>query len=193
MAWAIHYLHPFDRRLVTRRDYSDSSGIMRAKVRIEGRRENKGGIFWTCLEYGSMGWAIGSAIGTAMACADSPVVCITGDGSMLMSGGDVTVALQQKLKVIFLILNDSEYGMVKHGQNLGTGESIGYQLPPVDFVKWGESLGISAYCVKSSTDLLALDYDLMTSRDGPTILDVYIDPEEVPPLQSRLQSLGSLD
>ncbi|MBT8125126.1 MAG: thiamine pyrophosphate-binding protein, partial [Gammaproteobacteria bacterium] len=72
MAWSIHYLHPYDRRLAGSRD------------------DDHGGLFWTCLEFGSMGWAIGSSIGTSLANNKHPVVCLTGDGSMLMYGGDVT-------------------------------------------------------------------------------------------------------
>ena len=83
MAWSIHYLHPYDRR-------------------VAGSREDEHGrLFWTCLEFGSMGWAIGSSIGTSLANNNHPVVCLTGDGSMLMYGGEVTVALQEKLPVFF--------------------------------------------------------------------------------------------
>ena len=65
-----------------------------------------------------MGWAIGSAVGTSMALDNTPVVCITGDGSWLMSGQELTVAIEEQLTVIFVILNDHAYGMVKHGQML---------------------------------------------------------------------------
>tara|TARA_R110002049_G_scaffold182042_1_gene349737 strand:+ start:12097 stop:14037 length:1941 start_codon:yes stop_codon:yes gene_type:complete len=192
MAWSIHYLHPHDRRVGNRRDTFEIDSLNQS-TRRSGRRETSGGIFWTCLEFGSMGWAIGSSIGTALACPNSPTVCITGDGSMLMSGGDVTVALQEKLNIVFIILNDSEYGMVKHGQRLGSGESIGFTLPNVDFVKWGQSMGISGYSIHSPEDLEKLDIARILSETGPKIFDVYVDPEEVPPIKNRLQALGTVD
>ncbi len=173
MAWSIHYLHPYDRRLAGSRD------------------DDHGGLFWTCLEFGSMGWAIGSSIGTSLANNKHPVVCLTGDGSMLMYGGDVTVALQEKLPVFFIILNDSEYGMVKQGQNLGGGEHIGYELPKIDFVQYAESMGITTRLINSIEDLKNLNIkELMTN--GPVIFDVRIDKEEVPPINSRLKALGTL-
>ncbi|MDH3609670.1 MAG: thiamine pyrophosphate-binding protein [Gammaproteobacteria bacterium] len=172
MAWSIHYLHPYDRR-------------------VAGSRDEHGGLFWTCLEFGSMGWAIGSSIGTSLANKDRPVVCLTGDGAMLMFGGEVTVALQEKLPVFFIILNDSEYGMVKHGQAIGAGEPIGYELPKIDFVKYADSMGITSRLIKSVEDLKNLNIkDLMA--DGPVVLDVRIDKEEVPPINSRLKALGTL-
>ena len=192
MAWSIHYLHPHDRRLGNRRSRS-SEGRSDSTQRRQGRRDSHGGIFWTCLEFGSMGWAIGSAIGTALARPNTPTVCITGDGSVLMSGGDITVALQEQLNIVFVILNDSEYGMVKHGQRLGSGEPIGYTLPEIDFVKWAESMSIDAYKITSSAELEELDWPSIVAQPGPIILDVMIDREEVPPIQNRIQALGALE
>lgn len=171
MAWSIHYLHPYDRRLA-------------------GSRHEHGGLFWTCLEFGSMGWAIGSSIGTSLADIGRPVVCLTGDGSMLMYGGEVTVAIQEKLPVFFVILNDSEYGMVRHGQSLGDGEAIGYELPKINFVQYAESMGITARLIKSIGDLNKLNVkELM--QEGPVVLDVRIDKTEVPPINARLKALGA--
>ena len=192
MAWSIHYLHPHDRRVASRRDTLELDNVDQSNRR-SGRRETRGGIFWTCLEFGSMGWAIGSSIGTALACPQTPTVCITGDGAMLMSGGDITVALQEKLNVIFIVLNDAEYGMVKHGQRLGTGEPVGYKLPRINFVKWAKSMGIPGYYIHASRDLEKLDIEKIINKPGPKILDVYVDPEEVPPIKNRLQALGTVD
>ena len=187
MAWAIHYLHPHDRRLGNRRKQSSIQD--HHQVRRSGRRESFGGIFWTCLEYGSMGWAIGSSVGTAMARPEAPTVCITGDGSVLMSGGDITVAIQEQLNILFIILNDSEYGMVKHGQRLGSGEPIAFSLPKIDFALWAKSMGIEAFTIQSSQDLEQCDFEHFAQSSGPVILDVMVDPEEVPPIQNRIQAL----
>ena len=172
MAWSIHYLHPYDRR-------------------VAGSRDENGGIFWTCLEFGSMGWAIGSSIGTSLANKGRPVACLTGDGSMLMFGGDITVALQEKLPVVFIILNDSEYGMVKHGQKLGHAEKIGFELPAIDFVEFANSMGMNAVRVDTIDTLESLDIRELV-KDGPAVLDVYIDKNETPPMDNRLKALGTL-
>ncbi len=164
MVWSIHYLHP-----------------------------QQGSLLWSCLEYGSMGWAIGSSIGTALSSKNDPVVCITGDGSMLMSGGEVAVALQEQLNIVFLILNDAEYGLVKQGQRMGSGEPTAHTLIQVDFVKWGESMGVPGFHIKTVNDLENLDLVEILSRNGPAILDVYIDPEEIPPIRNRLQALGIIE
>ena len=165
-AWATHYLHPFDRRVV-------------------GKREVHGGLFKACLEFASMGWAIGSAIGAALAQPDSPVVCITGDGSVLMSGQELTVAVQEQLPVIFVILKDSGFGMVRHGQRLTGAEQIGVDMPHANFATMARALGADGYVVHSPDDLLGIDVKKICSQNKPTVLDVRIDQNEVPPIGLR--------
>ncbi|UTW46618.1 thiamine pyrophosphate-binding protein [bacterium SCSIO 12696] len=171
-AWATHYLHPFDRRIC-------------------GKRDAHGGLFRACLEFASMGWAIGSAVGAALARPESPVVCITGDGSLLMSGQEFTVAVQEKLPVIFVVLNDSGFGMVRHGQQLSGAEQIGVDIPPANFATMARSLGGDGYVVHSPQDLLNLDIDKICTQGQPTILDVRIDKSEIPPIGLRIESITS--
>lgn len=139
-----------------------------------------------------MGWAIGAAVGTSLGCPTNPVVCVTGDGSLLMSGQEITVAVQERLPVIFIVLNDSALGMVKHGQRLTGAESIGFELPAVDYCAFAKAMGAAAFTIRSLQDLLDLDVDAMCNRAGPTLLDARIDPEEVPPMTVRLRGLGVL-
>ena len=171
-AWATHYLHPYDRRMA-------------------GKRNANGGVFRATLDFASMGWAIGSAIGTALVQKGSPVVCITGDGSILMSGQEITVAIQEELPVIFVILNDSGYGMVKHGQRMTGAEEIGVDMPKTDFASFGRAMGAEGHVIHSPQDLLALDIQQICSRKGPTVLDVRIDAEEIPPIGLRTSVLAS--
>jgi len=171
-AWAVHYLHHFDRRVAD----SNSSG---------------GGSFRVCMEFASMGWAIGAAVGTALGKPGNPVVCITGDGSLLMNGQELTVAVSERLPVIFVVLNDSSLGMVKHGQRLANAESVGHELPPVDFCALAKAMGADAYCIRSPSELVALDIEEICTRAGPTLLDVRVDPEEVPPINTRMKILNS--
>ena len=169
-SWATHYLHPHDRR-------------------VSGRRDAKGGLFRASLNFAPMGWAIGSAIGTALARPDKPVVCITGDGSLLMNGQEITVAVEEKLPVVFVVLNDSAYGMVKHGQRLTGAEEIGSSLPVTNFAAFAEAMGVEGHVIYSAEDLQQLDSHALFKKQGPTLLDVRIDQNEAPPIGMRTQAL----
>lgn len=159
--WTTHYLHP-----------------------------KQAGHYHIGLGYGAMAWAIGASIGTALGCPDNPVVCITGDGSFLMSGLELTVAVQHKLPVIYVILNDQALGMVKHGQRLGGAEQIGYELPPVDFAAIARAVGAQAWTIRTPEEFRNLDFEAICTASKPTLLDVYIDAEEVPPMGDRMKTLA---
>jgi acetolactate synthase-1/2/3 large subunit len=183
VAWAIHYLHPLDRRLGERRQTNSERGSM--------RRKSTGGWLRVTMNFAPMGWAIGGAVGTAAANPDTPVVCITGDGSMLMNGQEISATVAERLTVIFVVLNDAALGMVKHGQRLAGAEPIAFELPPTDFAAMARALGAQAYTVRSPDDLSKLDMQAICDHKGPTLLDIHIDPEEVPPMNLRMRILGT--
>ncbi|GJI87383.1 thiamine pyrophosphate-binding protein [Duganella hordei] len=182
-AWAIHYLQPRDRRLGERRTGCGD------RPRELGKRQSTGGWLRLTSHFAPMGWAIGAAVGTAAGNPTAPVVCITGDGSMLMSGQELSVAVAEQQCVIFVILNDAALGMVKHGQRLGGGEQIAFALPQTDFAGLARALGGRGHTIRSAADLQALDIKAICNYPGPTLLDVQIDPDAIPPMGSRLKVL----
>ena len=109
-----------------------------------------------------------------------------------MSGQELTVAVQEQLPVIFVILNDAGLGMVKHGQRLAGAERIGYELPSVDYCAAARAMGAAAYVIRSPADLERLDVQAVCERAGPTLLDVRVDPEEVPPMEVRMRGLKAV-
>lgn len=143
----------------------------------------------TAMGFGSMAWALGAAIGTCLGSDKAPTICITGDGSYLMGGQEITVAIDQGLPLLVIILNDGALGMVKHGQMMGSAERIGHSLPAVNYAQLAESLGASGRRIETIDDLLELDFSAMFNASGPTILDVVIDGNEAPPMGERIKVL----
>ncbi|MEN6586081.1 MAG: thiamine pyrophosphate-binding protein [Sulfuricella sp.] len=189
-AWAIHWLELHDRRMLKERRMRVQAMQPDHAPRKE-RRTHRSGWLRVTMDFAPMGWAIGASVGTAMANPRCPVVCITGDGSFLMNGQEITVAQAQGATVLFVILNDGALGMVKHGQRLAGAERIGYELPEVDYRRMAEAMGIPAYVIHCAEDLDCLDMKAILRRKGPTLLDVRIDGEEIPPMNLRMQALGT--
>lgn len=184
MIWAVHYLQPRNRR-----------GVRAAQALPADRAEQRSGTAsWlrVMMDFAPMGWAIGAAVGIARGNPRCPVVCITGDGSYLMSGQEIGVAAAEGLTVVYVVLNDSAYGMVMHGQRLAQAEPIGFELPKVDFAALAQAMGVPGHVVQSPADLQALDFDALLTRRGPTLIDVRIDRDEVPPMIQRLKALGAV-
>jgi acetolactate synthase I/II/III large subunit len=160
-AWATHYL--------TR---SDSEGFYRI-----------------AMGYGSMTWAIGASVGSSKANPLAPTICIVGDGSYLMSAQEITVASQHQLPIIFIILNDSVMGMVMHGQRLGHQESIGWELNKINFAAMAEAMGVEGIVIDNANELRQLNFTRLFAKSGPTLLDIHIDREEIPPMSDRVAGL----
>ncbi len=185
VAWSVHYLHPgSDLRLGERRQGGGARRIS------PGRRKTDGGWLRVTMDFAPMGWAIGGAVGTAAANPEVPVVCIVGDGSMLMNGQEISVAVAEQLNVIFVVLNDRALGMVKHGQRIAGAEQIGHELPPTDFAALARALGALAHTIRAPEDLSRLDIAAICAHNGPTLLDVLVDPDEVPPMNVRMRVLA---
>lgn len=151
---------------------------------------NSEGNYRLAMGYGSMAWAIGAAIGSAIGNRAAPTLCIVGDGSYLMSAQEITVAAQQQLPVVFLVLNDAAMGMVMHGQKLGNQESIGWELNNIDYAGVAQNMGIEGIVVDKPQQLEQLDFNVLFSKAGPTLIDVRIDRHEVPPMGDRVKGLA---
>ncbi|MFY9476503.1 MAG: thiamine pyrophosphate-binding protein [Aquabacterium sp.] len=186
-AWAIHYLELRNRRMGL-----VPSGPAGAGNRRGERRHDHAGWLRVLMDFAPMGWAIGAAVGVARGKPDCPVVCITGDGSYLMNGQEITVAAQEGLNVVFVILNDAALGMVKHGQRLAGAEQVAFELPQINYAAMAEAMGIAGHVIESPEDFAKLDMDTILKRKGPTLLDIRIDGEEVPPMSLRMQTLDSI-
>ncbi|XVJ69828.1 MAG: thiamine pyrophosphate-binding protein [Rhizobacter sp.] len=179
-AWAVHYLAPNDRR-----------NLVNATTGRIDQRTSRSSWLRVTMDFAPMGWAIGSAIGIALGNPRCPVVCFTGDGSYLMSGQEITVAAEMGLSVVYVVLNDGALGMVKHGQRLAKAEPIGFELPPVDYAALAQAMGINGRVIRTPDQLELVDFEALLARRGPTLLDVHIDGEQVPPMNVRMKTLGT--
>lgn len=159
-AWVTHYLH--------------NEGIGKQRI---------------AMGFGAMAWSLGAAIGTALAAPNEPVVCIIGDGSYLMSAQELSVAVAERLAIVVVVLNDQALGMVKHGQRLGGAEAIGFELPTTNFALMAQALGAQGLRIEQPAELATLDWNALFQRPGPTLLDVIIDPEAIPPMGERMKTL----
>jgi acetolactate synthase-1/2/3 large subunit len=164
------------------------------------QRPESDGSFRMAMGFGAMGWAIGAAIGSSIANPKVPNVCITGDGAYLMSGQEITTAAQEKLPVVMVILNDNAYGMIMHGQRLACAEQIGYRLAGdydepinknlINFAAMAESMGIEGIVIETPEQLEAIEFERLFNKNSPTIIDIRIDADEVPPMGSRIKVLN---
>ncbi len=90
----------------------------------------------------AMGWSIPASIGAKFARPNQPVVCITGDGSIMMHGMEIQTAARYELPIIFIVFNNQSHGNPQlRGKRVGKFECEFLKLPNHDWAKFGESLG----------------------------------------------------
>jgi acetolactate synthase-1/2/3 large subunit len=99
-----------------------------------------------------------------------------------MNGQEITVAVAERLPVIFIILSDRSYGMVKQRHRQLVKDGLEFAIPPVDFSLMAKAMGANGYSIRQPEDFEKVDYQAICSYPGPTVLDVQIDPEELSPL-----------
>ena len=150
--------------------------------------------FYIGLGFASMGFATAAAVGGKLAAGDRPVVALVGDGSFLMNGMEIATAVEYNIPVIWVVMNNSMLGMVYHGRKLMHNPEGGLKshFKTVDFVKVAEGLGARGIRITKPGEINREMMDEIIAAGVPTVLDVIIDPEEVPPIQSRTTSLEKL-
>ncbi len=96
---------------------------------------------------GTMGYGFPAAIGAQMAFPDKLVVDIAGDGSIQMNIQEMATAMEQRLPVKIVILNNQFLGMVRQWQELFYDRryvATSFQVTP-DFVKIAEAYGAKGF------------------------------------------------
>ena len=137
-----------------------------------------------------MGYGVAACIGGKLAAPDRPVVSICGDGSFLMNGMEISTAANYGISVIWIILNDSRLNMVYHTQSIYYADRhVATSFKNPDYVKFAEAFGAVGYCVVRPEEIKpAVAAALACGR--PAIVDVHIDPDEVPPMRPRALVVG---
>ena len=136
---------------------------------------------------GGIGWGLPAAIGVKIALPDRPVLALIGDGSAMFNCQALWTAAHERLAVVFMILNNGSYRILKQrvnalrGHAAQTGRYVGMDLdnPPIDFAALAGSMGVRAERVTSLPEVRkALAAALIA--DGPTLIDVVLDPSFSP-------------
>ncbi len=128
---------------------------------------------------GTMGFGLPAAIGAQVALPDQQVVCLAGDGSLIMVCQEFATAAAHDLPIKVFLMNNGYFGMVRQWQELFWDER--YQSvamgPSPDWVKLAEAFGWTGMLCDDKSDLPgAMKTALET--DGPVLLDVRVTQDE---------------
>jgi len=141
---------------------------------------------------GQLGTAIPYGIGAKLGAPDKQVVAITGDGSFLINVQDLETAVRLNLKnLIYVISNNSAWGMIKSGQKLFMGKRyIDVDLPDFDYAKCAEAFGCYGEVVTDPNEIKAA-FERAKNSGKPAVLDVKVQ-YDTPDTTKLMGSMGIL-
>ena len=139
-------------------------------------------------KFGMLGAGVAQALGAAAARPERPVCCIIGDGAMGFHPQEIETAIRNGLRVVYLVLCDRQWGMVKMNQqfmlrplktlimkSLGPEETIKADLGEIAFDKLAESMGAHGERVADPAALgPALERSLAAGKCA--VIHVDVDP-----------------
>ena len=133
---------------------------------------------------GSMGYGLPAAIAAKAAQPDRPAICFAGDGCFLMTGQELATAVQYRLNVIVLVINNGMYGTIRmHQEREFPGRVLGTDLVNPDFAALARAYGAHGEVVERTEDFAAA-FQRAEAAGTPALLELRIDPEALTPRQS---------
>ncbi|HLJ21276.1 MAG TPA: thiamine pyrophosphate-binding protein [Stellaceae bacterium] len=133
---------------------------------------------------GSMGYGFPAALGAKVTDPTRPVVCFAGDGDFQMTGQELATAVQYKLDVIVLVINNGMLGTIRmHQERHYPERTIATDLVNPDFAALARAYGAFGETVERTEDFAAA-FERARASGGPAVLELKLDPEALTPRQS---------
>jgi benzoylformate decarboxylase len=136
---------------------------------------------------GGIGQGLAGAIGVKVAMPDRPVVAVSGDGSAMYSIQALWSAAHHKLAIVFVVLANREYRILKHNvdvwrQNFQPGTQHPYQQmdlagPALDFVRLAEGMGVEAVRVEKA-EVIAPALAAAVAANRPYLVEIAIEGKQ---------------
>jgi acetolactate synthase-1/2/3 large subunit len=124
---------------------------------------------------GTMGFGLPAAIGAALAAPGRRVVCVSGDGSILMNIQELATLAELGLPVAVLIFNNAQLGLVRQQQELFYGRryAASHFTAVPDFAALARAFGLRGLRLDPDRDPLA-DLAEALAAPGPCVVDIPI-------------------
>jgi acetolactate synthase-1/2/3 large subunit len=130
----------------------------------------------------TMGYAIGAALGAALGVPDRHVLAVVGDGSLMMTLGELATIAALHAPVTVAVFNDGQYNALRVRQEaIFDRRFVGTALGALDFAQVARGLGMRGEKITSAAQLRRCLADAAI-RHEPLLLDIPITPE---PLSER--------
>lgn len=130
---------------------------------------------------GSMGYGVPAAVAAKLVRPDRTVVSINGDGDFMMNGQEFATAVQYRLAIVFIVVNNGLYGTIRMHQERDYPDRVsGTELVNPDFALLARAYGAFGEVVESTADFAAA-FGRAAAADGPALLELRVDQDVISP------------
>jgi acetolactate synthase-1/2/3 large subunit len=130
---------------------------------------------------GYMGYGVPAAVAMKALHPERSVVAINGDGDFLMNGQELATAMQYKLPIIAVVLDNSTFGTIRMYQEREyPGRVSGTDLVNPDFAAMAKSFGGFGATVTKTAEFTAA-FQAAEASGLPSVIHVKVDPEGITP------------
>lgn len=133
---------------------------------------------------GSMGYGLPAAVTAKLLYPKRTVVVFAGDGCFLMTGQELATAVQYRLAIVIIVVNNNMLGTIRmHQEQRFPGRVIGTELVNPDFCALARAYGAHAERVEKTEEFLpALNRAL--AEPLPALIELTHDPDTISPTRS---------
>jgi len=134
--------------------------------------------FVTAGSWAGMGVGLPGAIGAGLGEPDVPVVCLTGDGGLLMCVHELHTAAEEGIDLTVVVSNNRDYGVISKSPDIDQyteGHRFTWESP--DYVRIAEGFGCAAVRAETADELAEAVAGAVGST-GPTLVDVGVRTDE---------------
>ena len=130
---------------------------------------------------GAMGYGVPSGVSAGVRHRDRVVVSFSGDGCFQMNCQEIGTAVQQGVKVIFIVVNNGMYGTIRmHQETHYPKRKSGTDLVNPDFAALARAYGAHGETVRKTADFEAA-FERCRAADGPSLIELVIEQDAVLP------------
>ncbi|MBO5417959.1 MAG: thiamine pyrophosphate-binding protein [Clostridia bacterium] len=167
-------------------------------IAFQSANIKKGQRLFTNSGCASMGYGLPAALGGAVAWGDRRMICLDGDGSLMMNIQELQTISYNKLNFKLFVLNNNGYHSIRQTQTnlfkppfVGVSAESGVSFP--EFSKVADAFGFK-YAKVDALSTMKEDIEAALAIDGPVLCEVFLDETQffAPKLSSRVNPDGTI-
>jgi len=125
---------------------------------------------------GGIGQGLAMGIGAAIAATEHrtqrKTFALCGDGGFILNLGELATAVQEQANVVYLLMNDQRYGVIRNIQDAHYGQRRCYvDLHTPNYAKLSESLKLP-YCLVNDLSQLEQRLNVAIQTPGPYLIEI---------------------